>query len=233
MQERVDKLFSRLGLCSRSEVHGLIRAGKITINNTPVLSMREKVDPTKILFKGSSLEHPHGIKILFNKPKGVLCTRLGEDSIFSYFPDNWVNRRPVVNSAGRLDKYTTGMLIVTDDGDLVHRIISPKNHIAKIYDLEVEVPFDGSEVYLFKSGTIILPDEKKPCQPALLEVHSDRTGRITLFEGKHHQVKKMVEKANNRVLKLHRSGIGKLMLGGLKSGDWRDLTTEDLQLIGI
>lgn len=233
MLERVDKLFSRLGICSRREVHKLIRSGKISSDNIPITSVRQKVDPEKILYNGCLLDHPQGIKILFNKPQRAICTRLGENSIFSYLPENWSYRRPVVNSAGRLDKYTTGMLIITDDGDLVHRIISPKNHIAKIYDLEVEIPFNGDEVDLFKSGSIILPDEKKPCQPAYLEILGDRTGRIKLYEGKHHQVKKMIEKTNNRVLKLHRSGIGNLKLNGLKSGEWRDLTAEDLQLIGI
>ncbi|NQU67584.1 MAG: rRNA pseudouridine synthase [Candidatus Marinimicrobia bacterium] len=233
MTERVDKLFSRLGICSRREVLKLVRAGKITIEERSVKSAQERVDPSEIKFNGEVLDHPDRIATIFYKPEGVVCTRLGDDTIFQYFPSVWNKRRPLVNSAGRLDKDTTGILIITDDGDLVHRIISPRYHIPKTYEIEVADPFSGQEPEIFKSGTLQLADEDKPCKPADLEILTKNTGRLKLYEGRYHQVKKMFYHFNNEVVKLHRSTIGSLGLGDLKPGEWRDITPEDYRLIGV
>ena len=139
----------------------------------------------------------------------------------------------MVNSAGRLDKDTTGALIVTDDGELTHKIISPKYRVPKIYEIELEEPLTGKEPDIFKRGTLKLPDEDKPCKPADFEIISENTGRLTLFEGRFHQVKKMFDLMNNNVLYLHRSMIGSLELGNLEPGQWRDLNDEDYRLLGI
>jgi len=231
--ERVDRLFSRLGICTRKEVQNLICKHQIMLGDTPVSSVNTKVHPLEIIFHGQPLDHPGGIAVLFYKPHNVICTRLGDNTIFQFFPESFNIRRPLVNSAGRLDKDTTGALIVTDDGELTHKIISPKYRVPKIYEIELEEPLTGKEPDIFKRGTLKLPDEDKPCKPADFEIISENTGRLTLFEGRFHQVKKMFDLMNNNVLYLHRSMIGSLELGNLEPGQWRDLNDEDYRLLGI
>ncbi len=231
--ERVDRLFSRLGICSRSEMKSLLRTGLVTENGKPVKTYKTKVDPELVRYDGKPLEHPGGVRIIFHKPVDVVCSREGDGTFFDFLPDRWRLRKPLVNSIGRLDKNTSGLLLITDDGKFNHRIISPKNHINRTYFIEVDKPFNGLEPYLFSEGNIILQGEDKPCKPAELKILTDTTAELTMREGKYHQVRRMFSAIHHHVIRLHRIKIGSLTLDGLEPGEWRDLTEEDMEKIGV
>ncbi|KAG1601083.1 hypothetical protein G6F46_013977 [Rhizopus delemar] len=168
--------------------------------------------------------------IAFNKPFNVLCQ----------FTDRSVPPRPTlagfglpprVYAAGRLDHDSEGLLLLTDDGGLLHRIISPKSKLPKVYEVELSDDLRGDEVALFASGTLMLESEKTPLLPAELEVLDARRARLVLHEGRYHQVRRMFAATGNHVQALHRSRVGGLDLQGLDEGQWRQLTSTDLDTL--
>ena len=128
---------------------------------------------------------------------------------------------------GRLDRDTSGLLLLTDDGALLHRIVSPKTHLPKVYEAVLAQDLRGDEVELFASGTLMLESEKDPLAPAQLEVVAPRFARLTLTEGRYHQVRRMFAATGNHVVSLHRSRIGGLALDGLPAGEWKILEAAD------
>ena len=136
-------------------------------------------------------------------------------------PGRFQKRDPKLSSIGRLDADTTGLLLFTDDGTLLHRLISPKSSIEKTYEARLARPLEGHEAALFASGTLVLRGEDRPCLPARLEVTGERTASLTLTEGRYHQVRRMFAAAGNHVEALHRSRFGPLSLGALPEGQWR------------
>jgi 16S rRNA pseudouridine516 synthase len=147
-------------------------------------------------------------------------------------PPRFARRNPGLNPVGRLDKDTTGLLLLTDDGQLLHRIIHPKSGCLKIYHATLDRPLDGREAALFASGTLLLQGETKPLLPAPLEVCGEKSVRITLHEGRYHQVRRMFAAAGNHVLTLHRISIGGLRLpDDLAEGGWRALTPAELAAV--
>src|SRR5690606_38496753 len=134
---------------------------------------------------------------------------------------------PTLSTVGRLDRDTSGLLLMTDDGQLLHRIISPKSQLPKVYEATLAEPLRGDEAATFASGTLMLESEKTPLLPAGLEVVSPTQARLTLHEGRYHQVRRMFAAVGHHVVALHRSQVGGLTLDGLPEGQWRLLDGAD------
>jgi 16S rRNA pseudouridine516 synthase len=200
----------------------------VTIGGSPVKSADEKVAVEKVRVDGEAIECPGGILALLHKPAGCVCSHdAGEGTtIYDLLPARWLARNPPVTSVGRLDKYTTGVLLITDIGELVQRWTSPKHHVAKIYDVTVHRDLDPKLIGVFASGALLLKDEKKPCLPAKLEFIGLREARLELHEGMYHQVKRMFASQGWHVEKLHRSRFGEFEVDGLKPGEWKILPPE-------
>jgi 16S rRNA pseudouridine516 synthase len=190
----------------------------------------ERVLATEVLVDGQPVEFPEGLLAAFHKPAGYTCSHDPKDrpTIFEILPPRWLARNPVVSSVGRLDKDATGLLLLTDQGDLIHEWTSPRHHVPKLYEVTVEADLPGGLEALFASGTLLLEGEAKPCLPARLEVLGPRSARVELTEGRYHQVKRMFASQGCPVSRLHRTRIGALELGDLPEGQWREIGREAL-----
>jgi len=187
----------------------------------------------QIRFRGEELDPPAPLVIMLNKPDGYTCSSEDPGStIYDLLPERFAHRNPGLNPIGRLDKDTTGLLLLTDDGKLLHRIIHPKSGCLKVYHAKLDRPLEGHEAALFASGTLLLKSETKPLLPARLEVLGTKEALITLHEGRYHQVRRMFAAAGNHVLSLQRIAIGGLRLpDDLAEGDWRTLTAAEIAAV--
>ncbi len=227
---RLDQLLSSLGHGSRREVRELIGTGVVTIHGKVVDDEGFKVAPDDVAavrVEGEPLEAPEGLLVMLHKPVGYVCTHAeGEgETIYKLVPEQWAKRNPPVTSVGRLDKDTSGLLLLTDRGELVQRWTSPKSVVEKVYEAEVDRPLEQGLVDAFASGSLMLRSEESPCLPAKLEIVSERMARVTLTEGRYHQVRRMFASQGWHVEKLHRVRFGEYALGDLKEGEWRVLAT--------
>jgi len=230
--ERLDKLLANLGYGARKDVRHWIKAGWITIDGEPATSPAQKVFPQQVQLEGEALDHPEGLSIIYHKPLGTVCSRKEDGRlIYADFPDRWIDRKPPLSSVGRLDKDTSGLLIVTDDGQLNHQLTSPKHHISKTYSVTLHQPLDGSEVDRFASGTLMLDDDDRACLPAELTIGSQTQATLVLHEGRYHQVRRMFAAIGNHVTALTRTHIGALSLHqtGLKAGAYQTISATDLR----
>jgi 16S rRNA pseudouridine516 synthase len=227
------KLLANLGYGSRKEVQRLIKSGAVTDDEGNVLGENDFPAHDKILFRGEELDPPAPLVIMLNKPDGYTCSSEDPGStIYDLLPERFAHRNPGLNPIGRLDKDTTGLLLMTDDGKLLHKIIHPKSNCLKVYQATLDRPLEGHEAELFASGTLVLNSESKPLLPAQLEVLGEKEALITLHEGRYHQVRRMFAAAGNHVLDLKRISIGGLALpDDLEEGDWRVLTHEELAAV--
>ncbi|MEY4938490.1 MAG: hypothetical protein RIQ93_225 [Verrucomicrobiota bacterium] len=225
MVRRLDQLLSNLGYCSRREARDWVSAGSVTVAGQPADDVAQKVSPGEVQVDGEPLDHPDGLLLLLNKPLGLVCSHDGREgpSVYTLLPERWRRRNPTVTSVGRLDKDTSGLLLLTDQSALVHRLTSPKHKVPKIYRATVDRDVPPELAAWFASGTLVLEDEEKPCAPAGLQVISPREAELTLTEGRFHQVRRMFAAAGLTVLTLHRAQFGDLTLGGLAPGEWREL----------
>jgi 16S rRNA pseudouridine516 synthase len=229
--ERLDKLLSNLGYGARKDVRHWIREGWITVDGKPALSPSQKVLPDQVRLGGDELDHPCGLTLIYHKPPGAVCSRKeGGRLIYADFPERWIDRKPPLSSVGRLDKETSGLLIVTDDGQLNHYLTSPKQHISKTYAVKLDRPLTGNEAGLFGSGKLVLEGEEKPCLPAELSIIHPTEASLVLHEGRYHQVRRMFAAVGNHVVKLKRTHIGALSLQstGLDDGDYKTVTATEL-----
>ncbi len=224
-RRRLDQLLSSCGYCSRSEARLWARGGRIQVRGQVVKAADEKFLPEEVVVDGEPLESPEGILVMFHKPAGCVCSHDEREGqrVFDLLPARWLKRNPPVTTVGRLDKDATGVLIITDRGDLVHRWTSPKHHVPKLYEVTVDRDLDPKLIALFASGELRLEEEPKPCLPAKLEIISAREARVELTEGKYHQVKRMFATQGCIVTRLHRSRFGEFELGDLPVGQWRKL----------
>jgi 16S rRNA pseudouridine516 synthase len=227
------KLLANLGYGSRKEVQRLIRSGAIIDSDENVLGENDLPPHDQILFRGEELDPPSPLVIMLNKPDGYTCSSEDPGStIYDLLPERFAHRNPGLNPIGRLDKDTTGLLLMTDDGKLLHKIIHPKSNCLKVYQATLDRPLEGHEGELFASGTLVLNSESRPLLPAALEVLGEKEARITLHEGRYHQVRRMFAAAGNHVLDLKRISIGGLtMPDDLEEGQWRMLEPEELARI--
>jgi 16S rRNA pseudouridine516 synthase len=227
------KLLANLGYGSRSHVEGFLRKGVVTDTQGRVLGTKDFPPHAEILFKGEPLDPPAPLTLMFHKPAGYTCsTDDPGDTIYDLLPVRYALRNPVLSPVGRLDKDTTGLLLMTDDGQLLHRLISPKYHVPKTYQVTLDRPLEGHETALFSGGELVLRGEDKPLLPAALEVLGEKEARITLEEGRYHQIRRMFAAAGNHVMELKRVSIGGLALpDDLGEGEWRILGSTELAVV--
>jgi 16S rRNA pseudouridine516 synthase len=235
---RVDKLLGSMGYGSRAEMARLGKAGGIVLDGADLTDVSKRIPvtpdlPTRMEIDGEPLDPVAGLVMLLNKPLGMTCSRKEDGAlVYDILPDRWKRRDPAISTIGRLDKQTTGLLLLTDDGDLLHRVISPKRHVAKVYRATLARPLVGTEGALFASGDLVLEGEDKPLSPATLEVVSPTEALLTVTEGRYHQVRRMFAAAGNHVEALHRERLGGLVLPDyLGPGVWTLLTPDDIELI--
>lgn len=220
---RLDQILANYGYCSRSEAKVWVRKGRVTVEGVVAKGAEKKASPDAVLVDGRPIECPEGILALMHKPAGYVCSHdAGEGpTIYDLLPAQWLRRNPAVTTIGRLDKDTTGILLITDSGDLVHRWTSPKHKVTKIYQVTVNADIPAKTVELFAAGTLTLEGEEKPCAPARLEILSPREARLELTEGRYHQVKRMFASQGCEVTRLHRSRFGEYEVGELRPGEWK------------
>ncbi len=235
---RVDKLLSSMGYGSRNEMARMAKAGGIILDAAELLDVTKRIPvtpdlPTRMAIDGEALDPVAGMVILLNKPLGMTCSH-NEDGalVYDLLPARWKRRDPAISTIGRLDKQTSGLLLLTDDGGLLHRVISPKRHVKKTYRAKLARPLDGTEGALFASGHLMLNGEDKPLAPAELEVVSETEALLSVSEGRYHQVRRMFAATGNHVEKLHRERLGGLSLPeGMAAGQWKVLSAEEIALI--
>jgi 16S rRNA pseudouridine516 synthase len=222
---RLDQLLSSLGYGSRREVRDLLRAGRITCKGESADDPGEKVAAADVRVDGEALDHPEGLLIVMHKPTGHVCSHDAREgpSVYDLLPERWRRRNPSVTTVGRLDKETSGTLLLTDQSPLVHRLTSPRHKLEKVYRATLDRAADPAWAEILKSGTLMLDGETKPCAPAQLQVAQLCEIELTLTEGRYHQVRRMVAALGATVLRLHRIRFGNLSADDLEPGTWREL----------
>jgi 16S rRNA pseudouridine516 synthase len=227
---KIVKHIANLGYGSRKQVALMFREGRITDAAGEVLYADDPVDHDNIRVDGEPLDPPPGLILLLHKPIGYTCsTKDPGRIIYDLLPPRFRLRSPLLSPVGRLDRDTSGLLLLTDDGALLHRIVSPKSKLPKVYEAALAQDLRGDESAIFASGTLMLESEQTPLAPAGLEVLGPRRARLTLTEGRYHQVRRMFAAVGNHVEALHRSRVGGLELGDLPAGQWRQLDEADLR----
>jgi len=223
------KLIANLGYGSRKDVTQLFRAGRITDADGEVLYADDVVPYEAIRVDDEPLDPPPGLTLMMNKPLGVTCSRKDPGRVvYDLLPPRYRVRSPALSTVGRLDRDTSGLLLFTDDGALLHRIISPKANVTKLYEATLAQDLRGDEGELFASGTLLLEGETTPLAPAALEVLGPRHARLAVTEGRYHQVRRMFAAVGNHVETLQRVSIGALALGALPPGEWRALDASEV-----
>ena len=235
MTERLDKLIASQGKLSRSDVKKMVKSGRVTVDGAVVKSADIKVDADKsvISVDGKALNYKKNIYIMLNKPQGVISASNDktQKTVVDLVPPELY--RDGLFPAGRLDGDTVGFVLMTDDGDFAHRILSPKNHIMKTYHATLRSPLTEEDIAAFKNGielsdgTLCLEAEVR-----MLEKTDEPIAEVKICEGKYHQVKRMFAALGNKVLYLKRVRMGGLDLDeSLEEGQCREITPEELRLI--
>ncbi|TKI05836.1 16S rRNA pseudouridine(516) synthase RsuA [Martelella alba] len=231
---RLDKFLSQQLGISRALVTRELRAKRVTVDGETVRQGAFQVEPAhEIRFDGTVLRQIAGPRyFMLNKPQGYVCaTDDAEHATVLYFMDEPVADK--LHAAGRLDMDATGLLLMTDDGQWSHWITSPKHHCEKTYRVSLAEPLADNLPRLFAEG-VLLKGEKLPTRPAKLDVLSACEARLTISEGRYHQVKRMFAAMGNRVVALHRERIGAIVLDGLLGpGEYRSLTREEIESVGV
>ncbi|MFL0194210.1 pseudouridine synthase [Clostridium sp. WILCCON 0269] len=234
--DRLDKILANLGYGTRKEIKAMVKRGAVKIEGVVVKDNSMKVDPDncKIEIDGSIVEYKKYIYILMNKPEGVVSATMDnyDETVIDILIPEYQALKPF--PVGRLDKDTKGLLLITNDGELNHRLISPKNHVDKVYYAEIDRPVDISDVEKFEKG-IVLKDGYN-CLPAKLKIiESDGNGSIvevTVQEGKFHQIKRMFNVLGKNVVYLKRIKFGPINLDeDLLEGEYRELYREEIESV--
>ena len=231
---RLQRLLANLGYGSRKQVLALFRDGRVTDAAGGVLYADDRTPHAQVRLDGETLDPAPGMALALHKPVGVTCSHKDAGRlVYDLLPPRFRLRTPVLSTVGRLDRDTSGLLLLTDDGQLLHRIVSPRAKLPKVYEATLDRPLRGGEADAFAAGTLVLDGEATPLLPATLEPLSPTRARLTLHEGRYHQVRRMFAAVGNHVLALHRTGVGGLALDGpaplgLAEGQWRLLGEEDL-----
>jgi len=222
------RYLANLGYGSRREVLGLFADGRVTDAAGEALYGDDVRTHDDVRIDGEPLDPAPGLLLMLNKPAGVTCSTKDQGRlVYDLLPKRFRHRSPVVSPVGRLDRDTSGLLLFTDDGQLLHRIIAPKSKLPKVYLARLAHDLRGDEAATFARGTLLLETETTPLLPAELEPLDARTARLTLHEGRYHQVRRMFAAVGNHVDALHRERVGGLDLGDLPEGQWRLLGDAD------
>ena len=229
--ERIDKIIASQGQYSRKEVKALIAKRRIAVDGRIVSSSSEKADPMTMLLTvdGKPLEFKRNLYLVLNKPKGYVSATEDREhpTVLELVPQEYRGRD--LFPAGRLDRDTTGLMIITDDGVLAHNILAPKKHVPKRYHVELDIPVT-EEMRLGFSEGVMLNDGV--CKAADLIKTGEKTAEVTLREGRYHQIKRMFGCFGAEVVELKRFGIGRLTLPeDLAEGECREMSEEELALL--
>ena len=230
---RIDKLLSELGLCTRREAAKIAKSGGITVDGVVVKDSAAHVDPEKsvLTLQGREVVYQKYTYVMLNKPEGYVSAT--DDKSLPYVTELLPEelRRRELFPVGRLDRDTTGLMILTNNGQLAHALLSPKKHVKKEYLFTAKVQLKAGAEEEFRNG-VTLADGYE-CKSAELYLNEDRLGgRIVLTEGKYHQIKRMIAAQDNRVMSLERISFGGILLdGGLARGQWRYLTNEEIEIL--
>lgn len=224
---RLDKLLSECQLATRSEAAKACRAGLVTVNGEAVRKADLHVDPEKdsVVFRGETVEYREFVYLMLNKPDGYIsATEDGRDPVVTeLLPLKY--QRMGLFPCGRLDKHTLGLMLLTNDGVMAHRLLAPKSHVTKSYGFRVQDPLTDADVERLEAGVDIGDYVTKPCR---VERTTPTEGVIYITEGKYHQIKRMMEAVDNRITDLERLTFGPLTLdSSLERGEWRMLTSEE------
>ena len=225
---RLDKFFSQTGTLTRSQVQKQLKLGKVTVNGETIKKADYKVDPDKdeIRYNEDKIVYRRFVYIMMNKPRGVVSATEDRDqkTVLDLLPEDLLKFD--LFPCGRLDKDTTGLVVLTNDGISAHNALSPKKHVEKKYSFETADTYSDADVTAIENG-ITLKDgySTKPCK---IERISETEGYIYLTEGKYHEIKRLFGARSNKITKLERIGFGKLEIGDLPEGDWRYLTEEEI-----
>ncbi|ATQ40921.1 pseudouridine synthase [Caulobacter mirabilis] len=235
---RLDRLLANMGYGSRKEMQALARHGHVLIDGEHVRDAEQRIALTPDLQQRLQIDRKPidplpGFCLMLHKPLGVTCSHKESGPlVYDLLPTRWRARDPAISTIGRLDKETSGLLLMTDDGALLHKVISPKHHVAKRYRVTLDRPLRGDEAATFEAGGLMLEGETKPLLPATMEILSPTETFLTLTEGRYHQVRRMFAAMGNHVVALHRDRMGGLVLpDDLPAGDFRILGDEDLKAI--
>jgi len=222
------KHLANLGYGSRKDVAWMFREGRVTDAQGEVLYADDQPTHDEVRVDGEPLDLAPGVLLMLHKPVGYTCSTKDKGRIvYDLLPPRFRLRSPLLSTVGRLDRDTSGLLLMTDDGGLLHRIVSPKAHLPKRYEATLAQDLRGDEAALFASGTLMLEAETTPLAPATLEVRDARHASLVLTEGRYHQVRRMFAAVGNHVEALHRSAVGGLTLGDLPEGAWCALDDAD------
>lgn len=229
---RLDRFLCEMKIGSRSRIKTWIRQGLVSVNGTVALNADRKIDELsdKITFRGKVLYYQKYVYYMLNKPAGVVSAVLDNTAptVVSLLEKDG---REDIFPIGRLDKDARGLLLLTNDGELAHKLLSPRRHVDKTYRLEIRHPLTEGDIVRLEQGIDI--GEEKPTLPARVEIAGKNTVLLTIHEGKFHQVKRMLQALGNEVLALERISFGGLSLdGALKPGEYRKLTSEEVALLG-
>jgi len=219
--KRLDAHLSKLGYCTRGEVRKFMRIHEVKVANERIFNPSIKADNTQITIDDQPIDS-ETLTILMNKPNGVVCSH--DDSgklIYSLLPTRWQNRNPKLSTVGRLDRDTTGAILLTDDGILNHKLTSPKSNISKIYKVTLAHNLKGDEGEIFANGELLLNGEDKPLLPAILTIIDEKTVLLEIVEGRYHQVKRMFGAVGNRVIALHRVSFDSFSVEDLEEGEYK------------
>lgn len=227
--KRIDRIISEKTDYSRKEIKKLISKGLVFANKEVVIHPEDKYDDNvSITIDGIEIDTRDHVYLVLNKPKGfVSTTDLNERSVLELVPDEYMTRD--LFPAGRLDKDTTGLMIITDDGEFAHNILSPKKHVQKIYEVTLDIPVTKEMKEGFLKGVNLSDGE---CRSAILDITGEYTCNVTLKEGRYHQIKRMFGCYKAKVVELNRICMGDFYLPkDLEQGEIRELTNEELELI--
>ncbi len=193
----------------------------VSIDGVRVFDVKEKAYHNDITVDGERLDD-ESLLILMNKPSGVVCSHNdGGVLIYSLLPQRWQRRNPKISTVGRLDADTTGAILLSDDGELNHKLTSPKSDVLKVYEAVLAQPLRGDEAEIFASGKLMLNGENKPLLGAKMEIINPTLIRLEICEGRYHQVKRMFGAVGNRVVALHRVSFGDFSVECLEPSQFR------------
>jgi 16S rRNA pseudouridine516 synthase len=240
---RLDRLLANMGYGSRKEIQTLVKFGRVTLDGVAMTDagLHVPVSPAlsqRLTVAGAALDPPPGLVLVMHKPLGVTCShKEAGPLVYELLPPRWRDRKPAISTIGRLDKETSGLLLLTDEGALLHRIIAPKSNVAKRYRVTLARALNGNESDVLASGALMLDGEDKPLLPVAMQIVSESLPgepvvHVTLSEGRYHQVRRMFAALGNHVTALHRDRVGGLPLpDDLPAGAYRVLDAAGTAMI--
>ena len=229
---RLDKMIVACGLASRSEVSKAVRAGRVTVNGIAVRRADQAVDPEAdaVVYCGMPAVYREFVYLMLNKPDGYISATedgRGDPVVTELVSPEF--RRMGIFPCGRLDKHTLGLMLLTNDGALSHRLLAPKSHVEKRYGFSVKFPLSSADVTALEAGVDIGGYVTRSCR---VELSGEREGVISITEGKYHQIKLMMEAVHNQITHLERLTFGPLVLDpSLARGEWRELTEAEISAL--